>query len=333
MSIAQRLAVGLAALLFGTSLTACDNGGTVATVNGQPISQSAFDAKLEATPLARTVLQQMVQDVLIEQYAKSNNIQVTDAEITAREEQLKQNFPSGSWDEMLKSRGLTEDDVHSALREQIVLDKALAKDVTIKPSAIADYFNKNRATFDKPEQVTARHILVPNLAEAQKVEADLKSGKNFGDEAKQYSTDPGSKDKGGELGTFRKGQMVPAFDKVAFTIAPNTISAPVKSPFGYHIIEVEARIPGQKATVASATPQITEILRQQQEAPLIQPFLQGLQQKADIKSSNPNFAGLFPTPPPAGVNAGPSSSVNGAGAASPAGSAAPAAASPAPSST
>ncbi|MFY9718271.1 MAG: peptidylprolyl isomerase, partial [Candidatus Cybelea sp.] len=217
MPKAHRLTVGLAALLFATSLAACAGSGAVATVNGQPISEASFQAKLEATPLARTVLQQMVQDVLIAQYAKTNNITVSDAEITQKEDQLKTNFPSGSWDEMLKSRGLTEDDVHSALKEQIILDKALAKDVSIKPAQVADYFNKNRATFDKPEQVTASHILVPNLAEAQKVEQLLKSGQSFDSVAKEYSTDPGSKDKGGELGTFRRGQMVPAFDKVAFS--------------------------------------------------------------------------------------------------------------------
>ena len=170
MSKVQRLTVGLAALLFGTSLAACAGGGTVATVNGQPISESAFNTKLEGTPMARTVLQQMVQDALIDQYAKNNNINVTDAEISAREDQIKQNFPAGSWDEMLKSRGLSEDDVHAALREQLILDKALGSQVKIAPAQIKDYFDKNHATFDKPEQVTARHILVPNLAEAQKVE-------------------------------------------------------------------------------------------------------------------------------------------------------------------
>ncbi|HEY2475424.1 MAG TPA: peptidylprolyl isomerase [Candidatus Cybelea sp.] len=332
MSKAQRLTVGLAALLLGTSLAACsDGGGTVATVNGQPISEASFNQRLQGTPLARTVLQQMVQDVLIQQYAKNNNINVTDAEVAAREAQLKQNFPAGSWDEMLKSRGLTEVDVQAALREQIILDKALTKDVNIKPAAIQDYFNKNHATFDKPETVTARHILVPNLAEAQKVEQLLKSGQSFASVAKQYSTDPGSKDKGGELGTFRRGQMVPAFDKVAFSIPVNTISQPVKSPFGYHIIEVESRTPGTKATLASATPQITDILRQQQEAPLIQPFLQGLQQKATISSTNPNFAGLFPAP---AANAAAGSPAAAAGSPA-AGGAAPggAAASPAPAST
>jgi foldase protein PrsA len=297
--------VGLAALILGTSLAACSGGGTVATVNGQPISKADFDNRLAGTPMGRTVLQQMVQDALIQQYAKSNNLTVTDAEVAQREDQLKGNFPAGSWDEMLKSRGLTEADVRSALREQLILDRALSKDVTVTPASVKQYFDKNHEQFDKPEQVTAKHILVPNLAMAEKIEGDLKAGQSFAALAKQYSTDPGSKDKGGELGTFRRGQMVPAFDKVAFSAPIGAISAPVKSPFGYHIIVVESRTPGTKATLASATPQITETLRQQQEAPLIQPFLQGLQQKATIVVNDPQFAGVFTTPPPAAGAAAP----------------------------
>lgn len=313
MSKAQRITVGLAALLMGTSVAACSGGGAIATVNGQPISRSTFDARLESSPMGRTVLQQLVQETLIEQYAKNNNINVTDAEVDARENQIKANFPTGSWDEMLKARGLTEADVRSALREQVVLDKALAKQVTITPAQIKQYFDKNRASFDKPEQVTARHILVPNLALATKVEAELKANpQNFAALAKQYSTDPGSKDKGGELGSFRRGQMVPAFDKVAFSAPIGQISAPVKSPFGYHIIQVESRTPGTKATLASATPQITDTLRQQAEAPLIQPFLQQLQQKATIQVNDPQFAGLFPPAVPPAASAQPSPTASAA---------------------
>jgi foldase protein PrsA len=299
MSKAQRLTAGLAALLLSTTFAACSGGGTVATVNGQPISQAAFQSKLESSPVARNILQQMVQESLIDQYATNNHITVTDAEINQREDQLKANFPNGSWSEMLKARNLTEADVKNALREQIILDKALAKDVTITPAQVKSYFDKNHAAFDKPEEVQARHILVPDLATANKVEALLKQGKNFADLAKQYSTDPGSKDKGGELGWFRRGQMVPSFDKAAFSLPVGAISQPVKSPFGYHIIQVEGRQPGQKATLANSTARITEMLRQQQEAPLIQPFLQGLQQKATITVNDPRFADLFPSPPPA----------------------------------
>lgn len=299
MSKAHRLTAGLVTLLLGAALAACSGGGTIATVNGQPISQSAFETQLEGSPASRGILQQMVQEALINQYAKANNISVTDAEVAKREGDLEANYPNGSWASMLQARGLTEADVHKALREQIILDRALSKSVTVAPAQIKTYFDKNHAAFDKPEQVTARHILVADLATANKVEALLKSGKNFAALAKQYSTDPGSKDKGGELGTFRRGQMVPSFDKAAFSLPIGQISQPVKSPFGYHIIQVEARTPGVKATLANSSSRIADMLRQQQEAPLIQPFLQGLQQKATIHVNDPRFADLFPSPPPA----------------------------------
>jgi foldase protein PrsA len=295
MSNALRITVGLAALLMGTSLTAC-SGGTVATVNGQPISQAAFNKRLESSPMGKSVLQQMVQEMLIEQYAKNNNIVVSDAAIDARENQIKGAFPGAAWDDMLKARGLTETDVRAALREQLILDQALSKEVTVTPAEIKQEFQKDHAMYDTPEMVTARHILVPSLPLALKIVADLKAGQSFASLAKQYSTDPGSKDKGGDLGSFRRGQMVPAFDKYAFSAPIGQISPPIKSPFGYHIIQVESRTPGTKATLASASSKIVVGLRQQKEAPLMQPFLQGLQQRATIVASDPQFAGAFPTP-------------------------------------
>ncbi len=318
MPKAHRIVAGLATAFLAASLAACGGGGgSIATVNGTPISKASFDSKLEGSPAALGTLQQMVRAELIDQYAKNNNITVTDDEIAKREDELKANFPSGSWDEMLKSRGLTETDVHDALREQIIIDKAVGKDVHVTDAQIKQYFDKNHAAFDKPEQVKARHILVPDLKTAEKVEADLKSGKDFAAEAKQYSMDPGSKDKGGELGTFRRGQMVPAFDKAAFTLPVGQTSQPVKSPFGYHIIQVESRDPGQKATLDNSKDRIAELLRQQQEAPLIQPFLQDLQSKANIQVNDQRFAAAFPSPAapasaaPAATPAGPAASASG----------------------
>jgi foldase protein PrsA len=296
-----RIAAGLVTLLLAATLPACAGGGTTATVNGQAISKADFDSKLESSPAALSTLQQMVREILLEQYAKNNNITVSDAEIAAKEDQIKANFPpsgQGSWDDLLKSRGLTEDDVHKLLADQIIIDKAVGKNVKVTDAQIADYFNKNHAAFDKPAQVQARHILVADLATAQKIEAQLKAGKDFAALAHQYSIDPGSKDKGGELGTFRRGQMVPAFDAAAFSLPVGQISAPVKSPFGYHIIQVEKRDPGTKATLDNSKDKIADMLRQQQEAPLIQPFLMDLQNKANIQVSDPRFQAAFPSPPP-----------------------------------
>jgi foldase protein PrsA len=309
MSNLDRLAAAFATLLLASSLTACAAGGNVATVNGQSISKADFDAKLESSPAAVSTLQQMVREILLQQYAAKNGITVSDAEVAAKEDQIKANFPPGSWGDMLKSRGLTEDDVHKLISDQIIIDKAVGKDVKISDAQIKAYFDKNHAAFDKPAQVTARHILVADLKTAQKVEADLKAGKDFATEAKQYSIDPGSKDKGGELGPIRHGQMVPAFDAAVFSLPANVISQPVKSPFGYHIIEVESRDPGQKATLANSRDKIADMLRQQQESPLIQPFLMDLQSKANIQIADPRFQAAFPTPEPtpAGAPAAPAS--------------------------
>ena len=271
-------------------------------MNGQAVTRDQLDTKLEnsATPVtARTVLQLIVTDDLIDQYAKSHNITVSQAEIDKIENQYKAQYPGSQWDQTLKARGLAEQDVQDLIRRQIILDKAVGAGVHIPPGQVAAYFKLNHAQLDQPAQARARHILVSDLATAQKIEADLKAGKDFAAEAKQYSMDPGSKANGGELGMFPRGRMVPTFDAYVFSGPIGKVSPPIKSPLGYHIIEIEARTPAMKATLASSTAKITQMLKQQQESPLIQQFLQQQQQTAKIDVSDQRFAGLFPTPLPA----------------------------------
>ena len=93
------------------------------------------------------------------------------------------------------------------------------------------------------DEVHARHILVADQATADTVEQKLKAGGDFAALAKQYSTDTGSKDKGGDLGWFGKGQMVPEFEKAAFSLQPGQVSQPVQTQFGWHIIQVLERDP------------------------------------------------------------------------------------------
>ena len=94
----------------------------------------------------------------------------------------------------------------------------------------------------KPEEeVEARHILVPKEEDAKDLVAKIKSGADFAELAKEHSGDAGSKEKGGLLGYFGKGQMVPQFEQAAFSLKPGEVSDPVKSQFGWHIIKVENR--------------------------------------------------------------------------------------------
>ena len=298
MSKAQRLTAGITTAFLTIALAACGGGtsGTVATVNGQAISHADLDSKLENGPAAKGQLQQMVTNVLIDQYAQKNNITVSQAEIDKVENQYKAQYPNGQWDDLLKARGMTDQDVQDIIRRQIILDKATGANINISEAQIKTFFQKNHVQYDKPGMARARHILVPTLAIAQKVEADLKAGKDFAAEAKQYSTDPGSRDKGGELGFFKKGAMVPPFDAYAFSGPIGKISAPIKSAFGYHVIQIEERKPGQTATLASVHDQIKQQLRQQQESPLIPTFLQQLQAQAKIDVTDAKFQGIFPSP-------------------------------------
>ncbi|NHN86564.1 peptidylprolyl isomerase [Acetobacter musti] len=118
----------------------------------------------------------------------------------------------------------------------------LSRQVTpqLTDAAIHDFYLKNYANKAPEKEVHARHILVKTEAEAQDVIKKLKAGEAFGPLAEKLSIDKGSaKNNGGDLGWFKKGDMVPVFSDAAFAMKPNTFSeTPVKSQFGYHVIQV-----------------------------------------------------------------------------------------------
>lgn len=87
---------------------------------------------------------------------------------------------------------------------------------------------------------TARHILVDTEAQCLELKARIEAGEDFAAIAKQYSSCP-SRQQGGDLGRFGPGQMVKEFDKVVFSAEPNTVQGPVRTQFGYHLLEVTSR--------------------------------------------------------------------------------------------
>ncbi len=315
MSKLIRTAAAVATAIVGVTFTGCSSnsggGGDLATVNDQHISKADFDKRLESSPTAKQVLTQMVQQALIDQYGKDQKIDIAPGDIEKKEADIKSKYPPGQFDSILKQQGLTETDVQNILRQQLVIEKAVAPMVHVTDADIKAYFDKNHATLDKPAQVRARHILVADKATADTVEAKLKAGGNFADLAKQYSTDPSTKDKGGELGFFGVGQMVKPFSDAAFSLPVGATSAPVKSPFGWHIINVEEKKPATLATLASATPQIKDTLTQQQEQQQIPVFLQQLRAKANIQVFDDRYKDAFPPPlptPPAAAAPAPAAS-------------------------
>lgn len=89
-------------------------------------------------------------------------------------------------------------------------------------------------------QASARHILVSSEEECNRLKAEIEAGSDFAQVAKEHSSCPSSRD-GGNLGTFGPGQMVPEFDQVVFSAPVNVVQGPVKTQFGYHLVEVTSR--------------------------------------------------------------------------------------------
>jgi len=146
--------------------------------------------------------------------------------------------------------------------------EAFRDSVTVTESEIQQEFNWRADEFAVKEAVHARHILFrlpPGAkpedeqaikARAEEVRAKIVEGSNFADLAKEYSEDPGSKINGGDLGFFEKGKMVPQFEEAAFALKPKTVSEPVKTPFGYHLIYVEERREARESKLEDVKGQI-----------------------------------------------------------------------------
>jgi parvulin-like peptidyl-prolyl isomerase len=128
----------------------------------------------------------------------------------------------------------------SMLLEKEVVDKAKVTDNDLKA-----YYDANKAELTTNNQIRASHILVKTEEEAKKIEDQIKKGGDFSKIAKEKSLDPGSGKNGGDLGYFSRGQMVPEFEKVAFSLKAGEVSPPVKTQFGYHIIKVTEKKEGK----------------------------------------------------------------------------------------
>lgn len=219
------LALTLATSAFG--LAACgdsDDEVVVSTKYGDITKQEFYEEFKEAAG------ESLLQNMLIEQILE-NNYKVTDDEVEKQFNETKEQY-GDAFESTLASYSLTEDTYKDSIRLQLLQDKA-AKDVEVTDKEIEEYYNKA-----KVERKT-RHILVADEDTANTVIKELKAGGDFAKLAKKYSTDTASAEEGGELGWVKMSDsMVPEFLDATFALELNTISEPVQSQYGYHIIEV-----------------------------------------------------------------------------------------------
>ncbi len=285
----------------------------IARVNGEDVKKEEFDRivhTMEARAgqpippdrrdeILRGAIDQLVVYTLLSQESRKRGIKVEDAEIDAKMAQLRGQFPTqDAFEKALKDRAMTVDSLRKDARIDIGVTKLMEAETAALPGPsdleAKTYYEKNPDRFKQDESVRASHILVrvdekADAAAKKRARAEIdsvlkqaKAGADFAKLAQQHSQD-GSAAQGGDLNYFSKGQMVPAFDKVAFELKPGQISGVVTTQFGYHIIKVVDHKPGRTVPFEESEQQIKQFLGEQKKQQHTEALIDGLKKKSKIE--------------------------------------------------
>jgi parvulin-like peptidyl-prolyl isomerase len=288
------------------------------------LSKNGYKQSNQAFPKAGTPEYQSIQTrnvaylVELAQFRKAADdlgLTVSPKDIDKIENQtIKDKFGGkrAEYEKALKKAGFTSEQYREKALEVSALSTkifdAVTKDVDVSDQEILEYYTTNQSQYGSPESRDVRHILIAeknkdgsvdfeaSKAKADEVYAQLKGGADFAALAKQISADPGSKDSGGKL-TISRGQTVPEFDKAAFDLKTGDLSKPVKTTYGYHVIEAVSDV--RKATttpIDKVRATIRTTLLQEKRNQEMQKWVEDL--KADYKGKVSYAAGYEPPPLP-----------------------------------
>jgi peptidyl-prolyl cis-trans isomerase C len=285
----------------------------IAKVNGDEIQRTEFETTIrnvegragrpvppeQRDQVYRGVLDDLIAMRLLKQEVARRHLSATDAEMADAMKQLRQQFPTeDAFKQALTAQRMTLEQLRDETRTQVLVSKLLqqevASQIAVKPTEISAFYEKNPDKFQQPEAVRASHVLImvpegaaPAVkaaarAKAENVLKQARAGADFARLARTYSDDA-SKQRGGDLGFFPKGQMVPAFEAAAFALAPNQISDIVESPFGFHVIKVFEKRPAQNVPFAEAAPRIEQFLKLEQQQTMTKAFVDQLRAKGNVE--------------------------------------------------
>jgi peptidyl-prolyl cis-trans isomerase C len=290
--------------------------GNVADVNGTAITQEELSREVALLEqrmsrsggpssqapkevLQKRALKNLIGRELLYQESEKEGIQVNAAEIQGQIDALKSRYPNEkAFEEALGSMQLTDAELKTQIKKGTAIQHLIKKNIS--PSIVVNvedekkFYESNRQLFKRPEEVKARHILIkvdPDATEAEKKEArkkiknvqrELKEGQDFEKLAKKNSEGPSAAN-GGDLGYFRKGQMVKPFEKTAFAMPVGEVSDVVETRFGYHLIKVEDHRPAQEVPFKDVQKDIGTHLKRQKTGQAVEEYIQALEKKANIE--------------------------------------------------
>lgn len=256
----------------------------------------------ERIQIRRTTLDHLIEKKLTDQKIKELGIRVSEEEIRQAIDDVRKqnNIPTQeALVTALAAQGLSFEQYREQLQEQIEKLKLVSMEVRAKvlvgESEMRDYYTANLAKYTEDESYRARHIFFKTGEKATPDEikrakttatavlADAKGGKDFAELAKTFSEDPAARKDGGNLGSFKKGDMQPELEKTILSMKPGEVSELVSTPIGFHIIKLESIVAGTTKSFESVKSEIEEILYRKKSEERFNQWAKDLRGKASIE--------------------------------------------------
>lgn len=249
--------------------------------------------------LERRVLDGLITRATLESETQRLGITVAAAEIEAILAQFRGQFPDeDTFKNVLQQQGYTEERFEAELQRQMAIEQLFEQEVfaaiTVEEQELQDFYEENTMYFEQPEQVSARHIILTTQGasddaarsairqEIEGLRRRIAGGEDFAKVAREHSQD-GSAARGGSLGTFGRGQMVPAFEEVAFSLPVGELSQVVETQFGYHLVEVTERIPARTIPYPEVRGQIEDFLLEDVRNRAAEDYVEDLRSRANVE--------------------------------------------------
>ncbi len=251
------------------------------------------------TEIRKGLIDEFVMLTVLKKELAAKKVIAGEKEITEVLESMKAQLPAGkTMDDLLKKNGIDMAKIREDIGMNIKMDKLVKQElggkIKVTDKEISEFYEKNKEKFTTPESVHARHLLVAKVPEdTDKTKADKKvkaeglqkklvAGADFADLAAKNSDCP-SKEKGGDLGTFTRGQMVKPFEDAAFSQQKNVIGPVVETDFGFHIIQVLEHQSAQIGKLdGEAKKRITAFLERQKQQIAFEGMVKRLKAGANI---------------------------------------------------
>ncbi len=291
-------------------------GKTVAVVDGQIITSADLDRELEVirqrfsergrqvtdeqlAEIRDEVLDRMIRRELLYKASRDQGVKVTGDEIDQGYQMVRARFTSDEdFARMMQQLRLSEDVLKRNIAREMAIKKLIdarfVQNTTVSDEEARQYYEKTKENFRQPESVHASHILIKvdesageedktaALKKIEDIRKQLQAGADFAELARKYSEGP-SAAKGGDLGFFRRGQMVKPFEDAAFSTKVGDITDVVKTRFGYHIIKVHEKVEESTIPFEAISDRIKEYLKKEKIQKQVNSYIDSLKAKSTIK--------------------------------------------------